>query len=536
MLAEAQRARDEAEEIHLESLARLHSEEEALRRAVTRYSLRRTELEAERQKHETETRKLDEERAQISAAVLARSSETARLRSEAEEKLRLEQEQLAVQESELARLTEALALGRAELESARRNAEEDARRLAEARARMDQEREASQQAERERLLLEAQMFERAEAERRLLEEIRARADEQQRQLELNARQRQERESERMGELETLKIAAQSSLQLYSEREQLLKEEVDSIRAAEQAVLARITEFEASRVAASETHQRMLEKLKRVEEEASARAAEESQARTDLERRIKEESDNLRRLEIEHRLHIDEEVARRVEAEKRLQETKNRYQAEQAARIKAELQFEVWNEPVKTVDVDQENDGTEPEAEAEVESTVPVYQVGNLSSPDARLRADAVTALARLGSQDSYDLICNCFDDESPLVRNAAARAMLTIEPHRPVEPFTRAIKEATAERRARIGAAISESGLAAQSINALSAEDREDTYNGLCLLFAMAKAGEVDPLVHAIETHTDAEVRLAAIRLLKLSGKEELASAAVERRLRTTTT
>ena len=103
--------------------------------------------------------------------------------------------------------------------------------------------------------------------------------------------------------------------------------------------------------------------------------------------------------------------------------------------------------------------------------------------------------------------------------------MLILYPERPVEPFTRALKEGSTERSAKIGQAISDSGIATQAINSLSSEDRDETYNGLCLLLTMAKTGEVQPLVQSIETHGDAEVRLAAIRLLKLSGQEELASA-----------
>jgi HEAT repeat protein len=48
----------------------------------------------------------------------------------------------------------------------------------------------------------------------------------------------------------------------------------------------------------------------------------------------------------------------------------------------------------------------------------------------------------------------------------------------------------------------------------------------------MARTGEVEPLVNAIESHEDAEVRLAAIRLLKMSGQEELATEAVNQRLK----
>jgi hypothetical protein len=109
--------------------------------------------------------------------------------------------------------------------------------------------------------------------------------------------------------------------------------------------------------------------------------------------------------------------------------------------------------------------------------------------------------------------------------------MLMLEPVRPAESFTRALKDASPERRTRIGKAIAESGLATQALQGLASEDREETYNSLCLLFTMARTGEVEPLVSAIETHEDAEIRVAAVRLLKMSGQEELATAAVNRRL-----
>ena len=536
LLTEAQRARDEAHEIHLEMLARLHSEEEALRRSVTRFGLRRTELEHERQKHESDTRKFEEEKARLTAAASARLAEKARLRNEAEERFRLDEEQLKAQEIELAQLTAALAQRRSELDVARRNTEEDAQRLAEARARMDAAADANQQAERERISLEAQILQRAETERQLLEDVRARAVEQQKQLEINLREREERGTQRIAELQGLRIEADSSAQLHEEKEQILASELESLRQANLAAQARLDELDVQRSLAAETNARMLERLRSVEDEAHARAAEEGKTRLDLERRIKEETENLRRLELDHQHRIDEEISRRLEAEKRLQETKNRYQSEQAARIQAELQFDKWNEPeaFRTIETN------------EIQSLVPNisktneqnpaaagYQVGNLSSLDHRLRADAVTELARMGSEDAYDLVVKCFDDESSLVRNAAARAMLNLESHRPVESFTRALKDAGPERSARIGQAINESGLATQAIDKLSSEDREETYNGLCLLFAMAKTGHVEPLVRAIETHAEAEVRLAAIRLLKLSGHEELSSAAVERRLKT---
>jgi len=94
-----------------------------------------------------------------------------------------------------------------------------------------------------------------------------------------------------------------------------------------------------------------------------------------------------------------------------------------------------------------------------------------------------------------------------------------------VTDLTRALREASPERRRRIGNAIAESGLAREAVNNLTGESRERTYDAFSLLFLMAKAGEVHPLMRAIEEHGSIEVRLAVVKLLALSGQTEIVPA-----------
>jgi len=120
---------------------------------------------------------------------------------------------------------------------------------------------------------------------------------------------------------------------------------------------------------------------------------------------------------------------------------------------------------------------------------------------------------------------------SPDVRNAAARALYELDPDHCAEPFGRAIEESTSEQGRNIGAALAASGVAGKAIEDLAGEIREDAYNSLCLLFAMAKTGEIRPLIKAIEGHPSGEVRRAAVRLLTLNGQSEVAAEAAKRRL-----
>jgi hypothetical protein len=87
---------------------------------------------------------------------------------------------------------------------------------------------------------------------------------------------------------------------------------------------------------------------------------------------------------------------------------------------------------------------------------------------------------------------------------------------------TRALREASSERRRKIGSAIAASGLAANAINSLTGEGRDQTYSAFSVLFLMAKAGEVQPLMQAVAKHPNTEVRLTSVKLLALSNQHQV--------------
>ncbi|HEX8720222.1 MAG TPA: HEAT repeat domain-containing protein [Pyrinomonadaceae bacterium] len=155
------------------------------------------------------------------------------------------------------------------------------------------------------------------------------------------------------------------------------------------------------------------------------------------------------------------------------------------------------------------------------STVPASIQQRLASGQPSERAAAIVELSHVDTDEAFHQICAAFDDESEAVRDAAARALYELRADR-AESFTRALREATPERRRQIGAAIASSGLASESVSQLTGESRERTYEAFSLLFLMAKAGEVQPLVRAIESHPNNEVRLAVVKLLALSGQKEI--------------
>jgi HEAT repeat protein len=145
----------------------------------------------------------------------------------------------------------------------------------------------------------------------------------------------------------------------------------------------------------------------------------------------------------------------------------------------------------------------------------------LESEDASERAASVRALARLDTDEGFHQICAAFDDPAQEVRDAAARALHDSSEDR-AESFTRALRESAPERRRSIGASLASSGLAEEAVSQLTGESREKTYDAFSLLFLMAKAGETAPLIRAVESHPETEVRLAVVKLLALSGQQEV--------------
>jgi flagellar biosynthesis GTPase FlhF len=148
-------------------------------------------------------------------------------------------------------------------------------------------------------------------------------------------------------------------------------------------------------------------------------------------------------------------------------------------------------------------------------------MARLQSSDSSNRAAALVDLAEAGGEESFTMITKSFDDPSVEVRNAAARALYSLNPEM-ANTFTRALREASPERRRKIGSAIAASGLAANAINSLSGEGRDRTYDAFSILFLMAKAGEVQPLMQAIAKHQNNEVRLTAVKLLALSNQHHV--------------
>ena len=562
--AEARRDRDAARSRHEAELQRLRSEEEALQQATDEARQQQTNLQAARERLASEIERLKEEQA---AAEAAQREEAERLRAEGERRNNEAQEQLRSQMEDLRRAEGEVAKRRAEVDAAREKADAEAQRLVEAQARMRAGEEARAAAEKERAHLEAEINQQVEAQVQLLEDTRRRGQAELERIQEEMRLQTEKEQQRLSELEVMKTRAEVESAQRAEKERQIRGEIDSLRIADAETRRRIEDAEVRRRATEDAYRLVAEKVQRVEAEAHAREKEEermlakleaerrtvaieAQSRTEQERRIREEIAMFRRLEEEQRPLIEKASLELADIENRLQEGKDRLREHAEAHTLAEEElmmvdlrtrltrdsnvaevppdaashaaFASTAETAASLSsslvagpnadpVDLEVD--EPAAAVETPA-IATY----LKSVDPYKRAAAVAELARTGSPDAFSRIVDCFDDPSPHVRNAAARALRKLEPERTVDVFNRALETGSAERRKNIGAAIAASGLAEDAINNLASSSREESYNALSILFVMAKTGEVEPLVQALEAHKSDDIGKAVSKLLSLSG------------------
>jgi len=512
---ERERRRAEEEKARLEEQERERAEADAARRRAEEAALRladmrrraeeearlREEAEAERQRKEEETRQLAE-------------AEAARQRAEKEE---AEARQREEQELERQRAAEARRLEEEErhrrLEQERLRAEEERRRTEEEARRQEEERQLElQRAEEERVRAEAE----AERQREAAEAERLRAEEEQARAEAEARRHVEEERRRVEEEERQRAEAEAArIQFEQEAaEQRRREEA----AANAAMHIEIEEAEPdyagadrpvvqselfeSTVADQASFMPPLETSKGIVEHSASDWVDvdfnEPEAVGDEQPTVSAAPTVVN----------EAAIVEHTGAEALSVESIEEYGTVETA------------EEVKGIELATPGYGGGPYAEDEFAS-VPGGILRRLGSEVASERAAAVTDLARVGGDDAFREISAAFDDPAQLVRDAAARALFDLQADHAAS-FTRALREAPSDRRRRIGNALASSGLATEAIGHLMGESREKTYDAFSLLFLMSKAGEVQPLMRAIEEHPNSEVRLAVVKLLALSGQQDI--------------
>ena len=567
----------EFETAHLASENALRVEQERWRKAEEDIARRRAEQEKQRIEAEVRERTAEEHRRQIAEQEIARAEEEVK-RMHAMEETRREEVDAQGRAAQQAHEAELAALRKIEEEQSTRRAEEERRYLeTEARKRAQEEelrrraeagfRAVEDQIERVRAREQARMNAAKEA-RRLAEET------TRRRIEEEARRKVEEEARRRAE-EEARLRVEIEAQVRAEAEARRKGEEETRRRVEEEARRRAQE-EAERLAAEQARHHVAEQARlQAEEEARRKTEAEARQRAELEARIRTEVEAKIRAEEAERRETEQAAHHRVEHERIL--------AEEAAKAQRQREYIFELEPSVSTPSGSDGPGTpefkierteaeetptestapakvteiaewldvslnhaEPAAPLSEDQFAPIHDdvdgefhpvsvpetpfegagvssalLSQLQSSKPKERAAALSELPDIGGEDAFHRINAAFDDQAVEVRSAAARALFDFQEDR-AAAFTRALREAAPERRRKIGSAIASSGLANEAIRNLTGESRDKTYDAFSLLFLMSKAGEVQPLMRAIEEHPNIEVRLAVVKLLALSGQPDI--------------
>src|SRR6266536_1237070 len=548
-----QRAQEERVQIEMEERARAEEDsrrkiadqeiagvEAELQRLRDAEQQRRAEFDAhlfaqqELRQGEIESRRIaDDERARarIEAERLRIESE-ARLRVQEEEVLRRAELRIKAIEDQIARILTRDEARRRATEDAARRSEEEARRLMEEESRRQAEMDARRRTEEEarlRARIEKEMRAEAEARRRAEAEARHRAEEEN-------RKRAEEEARRRAEDEARRLA-----------------EEEGRRLAQETLERQAAEEEARRLAAEEARrQEEEETLRRQEADADARRRAEAEGR----QRAEEEADNDFAATEEANEKKEQPAGLTAVPFNRL--AGEPYPQEEIAIESADgTQATDWrNDPLNAdfQSTEEVNDAPTqpPPSREEIHANSPNQTDGRSSEfayedMNGRFQAvsipeidsdieysnswdqlfDAVetnppvTEVPPGKSDEAFRKMLESFDDPDAEARKAAVQRLLEFGDES-TDTLTRALREATPQRRRNIGEALAASGLGNEAIENLTGENRQTTYDAFSLLFLLSKAGEVAPLMNAIDQHPHIETRLAVVKLLVLSGQPSI--------------
>lgn len=162
--------------------------------------------------------------------------------------------------------------------------------------------------------------------------------------------------------------------------------------------------------------------------------------------------------------------------------------------------------------------------AQFQTQASVLALTALAARDAEavVRAAAVASLGEIDHESVFAPVLMAFVDEAREVQAAAARALSRLSFNR-ADAYARIIETADEEALGNVARACIKARMATQAIDRLASEDRRQAYEAFSLVSLLAKAGEFGPVLDAIAEHRDEAVRMAAIRLLGITGRPEVA-------------
>lgn len=161
------------------------------------------------------------------------------------------------------------------------------------------------------------------------------------------------------------------------------------------------------------------------------------------------------------------------------------------------------------------------AKFKVESSVAALSAMALYDQDETVRSTAVASLAAINHSSVFPAFLMGLADDSPEVRAAALGSLNQLSFDR-ADAYIRLTETAAPDFLAEVAKACLKSGIAAQSVDRLASSDRREAYESSAIISLLAKARMAQPVLPAIASHANNEVRLLGIQLLAMTGEPEI--------------
>jgi len=139
--------------------------------------------------------------------------------------------------------------------------------------------------------------------------------------------------------------------------------------------------------------------------------------------------------------------------------------------------------------------------------------------EASVRTLAVFRLALIDHESVFAAVLICMADESREVRAASARVLSRLSFDRS-EAYVSVVQSGDDELVHDVAEACIKAGIVSQNIDRLASNDRRQVYEAFCLISLLAKARMTEPIIDAIENHSNMTVRLSAVHLLATTAED----------------
>ena len=184
----------------------------------------------------------------------------------------------------------------------------------------------------------------------------------------------------------------------------------------------------------------------------------------------------------------------------------------------------------SVDVQERAEALKVLARFRVKSAVDMISRLARGDEEANIRSTAIFSLGAIDHASVFPAILVGMADESREVRAAAARALNRLSFDR-ADAYVRVIETSDEATILEVAKACVQAGLVSQNVDRLAISDYRQAYETFSLICLLAKANLNDPILDAIATHPNMQVRKGVIHLLAATGQpgvfEELRQLAI---------